>query len=362
MLFTKRKSKKSSPKDVPLPNFSRCVCDRVFKPESDMETYCSTKCAREDSLRALSGGDTLYRRKALQAQNSEESSAPIFHRSKSQPPKALPKLPKLPQAPTIPSTSERKNHQGYPPPGIRPLPPVPGANSMAERGYGKRYAKGGPAQETDLNESFKFPATRGTTPVSKDTSGFNSPYSASHSHSHVKDLEKTDMLLIGSSTELTHTRTQAPNLSLERARPQGARQRREKVEVRKSASTSFLREAGSLWASVTFDWRELEPIPLPPGVPPTIPLNIRPRTKNAATPNLEGPSQNNSGHRAGKKLRHSRSLHPCKPSFVANVPEDILPENASGNPNDVWRVVMGLRDVEDEDHKVRFLTRQTQRW
>ena len=224
-----------------------------------------------------------------------------------------------------------------------------------------------------------LPKTKGTTPLPGGTSNFVSPYGVSPGRTYMKAAKKTTTsrpaLPIGRAPANGHSRfpnetpqkQRPPISSADHARPQGARQAREpaprieKREVRKSISMSFLREAGSLWSKIPVDWQQVEPMPLPPGVPPTKPLRVVSRAKAVST-STQGPNEQDAGYRTERKLRHSKSLSPRKPSYVANVPEDVRTDSPTGMPDDVWWVVMGLREVEDEDYKMKFLSRQTRHW
>ncbi len=372
MLF-RRKSVRSIPPNQPLPIFARCICDRVFKPENDMETYCSSACARSDSLRALSGGDTLYRRKALQAQNSDNPPDIPQQRPR---PRALPQRPPSPTTPPPP-----KHYQRYPLHGVRPLPPLPnGRHKGASPVQHREPARDAPAPMPEVApREPDLPTTRGTTPIPGGTSNFASPYGVSSGRTYTRVAKKSTPsrppLPIGHKPAKGSSRTpkdtpqkqEPPNTSIDRVHPQGSRQAREatsrtdKREVRKSASTSFLREAGSLWTKVPADLRHAEPMPLPPGVPQTKPLQVRPRAK-AASPSAQGPFQQDTGYNTERKLRHSKSFNPRKPSYVADVPEDVRLDSPIDNPDEVWFVVRCLRGVEEEDYKMRLLSRQTQRW
>lgn len=60
--------------DGDLPPTLRCACGRTFKPEKDRETYCSTKCARKESMQALLGKETLYKQNNLRQQAGQHAS------------------------------------------------------------------------------------------------------------------------------------------------------------------------------------------------------------------------------------------------------------------------------------------------
>ncbi|KAJ3485260.1 hypothetical protein NLI96_g5088 [Meripilus lineatus] len=368
------------PPRAPVPpqtrhSFTRCVCNRAFKPEKDMETYCSVQCAREDSLKALSGGDTLYKKKVMLAESGATADrVPSYYqipdRLRPKPrPKPLPPTPTPPTPPTFPAHPTQivipDLDLFYTPLNVRPLPPIP-ADLISHTPIPVHR------QVAPTWEPVPVPERRPRRPSAKRNQS-PGPSGSRNRHGQGHDTYKLTIDTQHVPPLPIPIPTYNPaNPPTERTRPKGARREhtpsKKKIAVRRSASMSFLREAGSLWADVPPDWRTLEPMPLPPGMPSTQPLQFRPRDQvgNSSFRDRQVPDYQEYGYNwPERNLRHSQSLNSIytRSRYVADVPEDVYPYYSPIEQQDpVWWVVKELREVKDEDHKERFLTRQTPRW
>ncbi|TCD70875.1 hypothetical protein EIP91_001183 [Steccherinum ochraceum] len=300
-------------------NFARCCCGRSFKPEKDMETYCSTQCSRDDTLRALMGEDNAYRQK-IQARRKE-------HPQKNAGRKYAEKL--------IPRLFASADRQLPPAP-----PPKPYAPALL---YSTKENKPPSAPRPNISGPYALqPQPYAIT---------RPPLGPSSSRLHLPGIDNS----LPSGPRLV----KKPSQHALKPRTPATGARKDPRAVRRSASESRLKNAASNAAHGQQQYLR-DPLPLtyyqqPPRVAEIRPTVLAPVPAVAHSPYRQVPGQ--------RHLRHSKSFSPAKPFFPANVPEDVNQDGLSYRiSGDVWWVVNGLREGGDVDYKAQFLARQTPRW
>ena len=298
-----------------------------------METYCSTQCAREDTLRALMGEENAYRQK-IQARQMQpppknagrryvEKLVPrIFVSADRQ----LPPTPSEKQLPPTPPPkisapqvlySTKENHPAPP----RPVPSTPRPNissPYALQPHGVAYTTLGAGTSRHHLPAVGESPYVGPRPAKKSPQNLNAPRHP---------------------VPAVHNNNQA---------------------IRRSASESQMKGATIHSACATRS-PDLKDPPLtyylqPPGALEIRPAVVAPTAQLFVQSSyLQVPSE--------RRLRHSKSFSPYKPFFPVNVPEDVNQDNLSYRiSGDVWWVVKALREGDDVDYKAQFLARQTPRW
>lgn len=320
----------------PRATFARCCCGRSFKPEKDMETYCSQQCARDDTLRALMGEDNAYRQKiqARQKQLLQQKNAGRRYVEK-----------------LIPRIFVSAERQLPPTPYGSQFPPTPPPKASTPRQQPLYSTKENapprvvpPAPRPNISSPFALQPQDVMRPLDASTSRLQLPAIGSGSYTGPRPARN----LNGSS----------PNAR----QPRNAASRKEDRSIRRSASeshmksaivhithpqTSELRDPALTYYPQPLRALEIRALPavLVPSQPSTQPYIHTPC-----------PQVSNGGH-----LRHSKSFSPYKPFFPANVPVDVNDSLTYRTSEDVWWAVKGLREVGNVD-KAELLARQTPRW
>ena len=294
---------------------SRCCCGRSFKPEKDMETYCSSQCAREDTLRALLGEENVYRQKVQARQLQPPKTAgrryveKLVPRMFASPDRHLPPTPLMAQTPP-------------------PLPP----KTSSPRGLTstKENHSQPSAPRPNISSPFALQPRNAAYPLGAgNTSRLHLPALGCSPYAGPRPVGST------------------PSKPL--PKPRGTPARNDSKAIRRSASESRLKNAVIRvgYSNAT----ELKDLPLTYYLQPTRGAEIRPAVfapiqprgqPFAGSPYLQVPSE--------RQLRRSRSFSPHKPFFPENVPEDVNQDGLSFRiSGDVWWVVTDLRKAEDID-------------
>lgn len=400
-----------------LPETLQCICGRTFRPDKDKETHCSTRCAREDSMRKLLGDKTPYRQKGPQqlhqsrSATSERNARKVPSRLDIQqerdesPPTPLPKLARhLPKrqrgkadgsatrVPPVPplvlggktQTMGQRDVPPTPPPksarhlvriprraeeGIPPVPAMP-SHYLASQASTERSAKSSPRNTDDRSQRRDGTGTTGNTPEGQTA---NHQYQSHHQYVldvPMQQISSRKPVIQQTTSAQTGMREQYP---IYVAPP---------MHRRRSASMPFLRRAldpttklGSLYHP--------EPVPRPAiYAPAAIPLSpppaytsgvmLHPSSNQAQASGplrnwhqqpqdasrtrdvVRGPAVDERGN-----LKQSRSIgHLVGTSSSTTTGRS----EANERPGDVWYAVRHLRLTNDENYRDRFLDRATPRF
>ncbi|KAH8104751.1 hypothetical protein BXZ70DRAFT_613497 [Cristinia sonorae] len=274
---------------------AQCCCGRAFKPEKDMENYCSQQCARDDTLRALMGEENSYRQK-VQTRKAQKENA-----GRPRPERLAPRL-----FPSSQSTSSSK---------VPPYQP-PALYTTKENLKPTRVAPSAPRPV--ISSPFTL-AARGP-PLSASTSRLHLPAIGGLAYSSPRPAPaKKPSQNILKSCQLPSF-TWKPNKKVRRSASESQLKATIQImhhqapELKDPPLTYYLQSPSAAVEIRTQPSRTVHaPRPLPS------PTHVQPHITARSPHLLQVPNERH--HR--DLLRRSKSFSPYKPFVPTNVPEDV---------------------------------------